>query len=180
MPSPSSRHSQHGQPSQPLLGGLFLSVGVLANIILGIIGAVVANFLLGLLGVVLTGWLGGPKATLMSSMPKDKICDSGLSSLANIFGLDILFLREHLVSHKIICWDHQPGVLGGYSYNTIHSTDAKTILQNPIDNTIYFAGEAVYSGDLGGTVEAALASGKMTAGMITGNHSNIESRAGEV
>ena len=34
------------------------NMGVLMNIVLGIVGAVVANALLGLFGVVLTGWLG--------------------------------------------------------------------------------------------------------------------------
>ena len=117
---------------------------------------------------ILTGWLGGPKAALMSSMPQDEIFESGLSSLANIFGSDPSFLRKELVSYKIICWDNYPGVKGGYSYDTLESTGAKTLLQKPIDDTIYFAGEAIYSGDLGGTVEAALASGKMAARMITG------------
>ena len=124
---------------------------------------------------ILTGWLGGPKAALMSSLPQDKICESGLNSLANIFGSSITFLREQLVSSKIMCWDDHSNIKGGYSYNTIDSTGAKAILQKPIDDTIYFAGEAVYSGDLGGTVEAALASGKMAAGLITGKHSYAES-----
>ncbi len=123
---------------------------------------------------ILTGWLGGPKATMMGSVPEDKICESGLGSLANIFGLDISFLRKHLISYRIMCWDNHSNVRGGYSYNTIDSAAAKAILQKPIDDIIYFAGEAVYSGDLGGTVEAALASGKMAAATIMGKHSYAE------
>jgi uncharacterized membrane protein YeaQ/YmgE (transglycosylase-associated protein family) len=34
------------------------NMGVLMNIILGIVGAIVANFILSLFGVVLGGWLG--------------------------------------------------------------------------------------------------------------------------
>ena len=120
---------------------------------------------------ILTGWLGGPKAALMSSMSQDKIFEAGLSSLANIFGLDISILRKRLVSYKIMCWDNYSNVKGGYSYTTIDSTTAKTILQKPIDDTIYFAGEAIPGDNLTGTVEAALVSGKMAAGMITGKHS---------
>jgi monoamine oxidase len=120
---------------------------------------------------ILTGWLGGPKAALMSSMSQDKIFEAGLSSLANIFGLDISILRKRLVSYKIMCWDNYSNVKGGYSYTTIDSTTAKTILQKPIDDTIYFAGEAIPGDNLTGTVEAALVSGKMAAGMITDKHS---------
>ena len=34
------------------------NMGLLMNIVLGIVGAVVANFLLGLIGVSLGGWIG--------------------------------------------------------------------------------------------------------------------------
>ena len=41
----------------------------------------------------------------------------------------------------------------------IGSEEAKKKLREPIADTIYFAGEALYSGNSGGTVEAALVQG---------------------
>jgi monoamine oxidase len=49
--------------------------------------------------------------------------------------------------------------LGGYSYSTLFSKKAVEILSEPIAETIFFAGEAIYSGESQGTVEAALQSG---------------------
>ena len=69
-------------------------------------------------------------------------------------------LKNLLNYHKIICWDNNPYVKGGYSFNTLNSEKAKKKLREPIDNSIYFAGEAIYSGEFQGTVEAALVSGR--------------------
>jgi monoamine oxidase len=57
-------------------------------------------------------------------------------------------------------------VKGGYSYNTLHSQVAKTILNSPADNKIYFAGEAVSKSESQGTVESALQSGYDVAELL--------------
>lgn len=107
---------------------------------------------------LLTGWLGGPKAKKAGSLSKNKLHDLAMHSLAGIWQLDKKNLEEELVQYEIICWDDHPFIKGGYSYNTVTSAKAKEILQQPVDDTIYFAGEAVYSGESQGTVEAALGS----------------------
>ena len=48
---------------------------------------------------------------------------------------------------------------GAYSYSMVGSEEAKKALREPVANTLYFAGEALYSGTSGGTVEAALVQG---------------------
>lgn len=108
---------------------------------------------------LLTGWLGGPKAAEMSVYSDNEILRAALESLANIFGKSVEELQDQLSHHKIICWQNNLYAKGGYSYMTVDSIAAKTKLSEPIAETIFFAGEAYYSGASQGTVEAALQSG---------------------
>ena len=48
--------------------------------------------------------------------------------------------------------------MGAYSYATVETEAAKKLMTTPLANTIFFAGEALYSGNHPGTVEAALVS----------------------
>jgi monoamine oxidase len=115
---------------------------------------------------LLTGWLGGARAAKAAELFGNELYELSLSSLSNIFKLDISILRNQLNHHRIICWDTNPYVKGGYSYTTLHSENAIKIVEEPLYNTLYFAGEAIYTGESQGTVEAALASGKQVADRI--------------
>jgi monoamine oxidase len=115
---------------------------------------------------LLTGWLGGPGAKHASQLGGDEIYEIALKSLSNIFSVEISRLRSLLTHHKIVCWDNNPYIKGGYSFNTLLSEPAKEILRKPVMDTIFFAGEAVYSGEFQGTVEAALVSGRDVARQI--------------
>lgn len=115
---------------------------------------------------LLTGWLGGPKAKKAQSLSAKSLHEMALSSLSGIWQIDKNHLQQDLLHHDIICWDNHPYIKGGYSYNTVASQAAKEILQKPVDGTIYFAGEAIYSGDSQGTVEAALGSASTTIELI--------------
>jgi monoamine oxidase len=59
-----------------------------------------------------------------------------------------------------------PFSCGGYSYDVVNGKEIKQIIKQPIDNTIFFAGEGLYDGPEIGTVEAALYSGRETAHQI--------------
>ncbi|QEC67840.1 FAD-dependent oxidoreductase [Panacibacter ginsenosidivorans] len=115
---------------------------------------------------LLTGWLGGPKAAMLSRLTNDALLQTALHSLSAIFHKSMPVLQQLLTHHKIICWSNNPYIQGGYSYNTIASAEAKNILATPVNNTIFFAGEAYYTGKSQGTVEAALQSGREAAGKL--------------
>lgn len=108
---------------------------------------------------LLTGWLGGPPASAKSDYSANDLLQPSLQSLASAFRLDKNYLAKELSWHKLINWQNNPHVKGGYSYSTIHSEAAKELLNMPIENTIFFAGEALWKGESQGTVEAALQSG---------------------
>ena len=119
---------------------------------------------------LLTGWLGGPNATKKIFEPDSSLLQTALLSLSSIFRIPPAMLQEELTNYKIINWLNKPHIKGGYSYNTLHSEKAKEILSSPINNTIYFAGEAISKSESQGTVESALQSGHDTAKMLISHY----------
>jgi monoamine oxidase len=115
---------------------------------------------------VLTGWLPGPKAIEMSKLPDEQILDMALQSLSNIFKISLQELKESLTNYKIMNWPADPYAQGVYSYSTPGTQEAIKELRMPVQNKLYFAGEALTQNYNNGTVEAALASGKDTAAEI--------------
>lgn len=115
---------------------------------------------------LLTGWLGGPNATNKVFEPEASLLQTALLSLSSIFHIPPAILRKELTNYKIIQWLNQPYIKGGYSYQTLHSIQATKILSTPLENTVYFAGEAISNSESLGTVESALQSGFDTATKI--------------
>ncbi len=112
---------------------------------------------------LLTGWINGPQAASFTQAGPGKMKQYALYSLAGIFGLPLIFLEQQLVAAHITDWGADPYTLGAYSYDMLPSPAARQLLQQPVSNTLWFAGEALYTGTHPGTVEAALVSGKDVA-----------------
>jgi monoamine oxidase len=115
---------------------------------------------------VLTGWIGGEKAISLKDNTDRQILEIALRSLANAFEIPADALDMNLKAFKIANWNKEACINGGYSFNTTKTDDAKKILGQPAGNTIFFAGEALYQGTPGGTVEAALSNAKKTAALV--------------
>ncbi|MGZ4001293.1 MAG: flavin monoamine oxidase family protein, partial [Mucilaginibacter sp.] len=108
---------------------------------------------------VLTGWLGGLPAERKKDMTDEQFIEAAIRSLAAIFDKKEEELRDSLVTWKVANWTTDPFTLGSYVYDTVESHNARKVLSQPINNSIYFAGEFIYEGPVMGTVEAALTSG---------------------
>jgi monoamine oxidase len=115
---------------------------------------------------VLTGWLGGLAAEELKNADEEHILHLGLQSLSNIYDMPIDSLREKLTAHQIMNWSADPFTRGSYSYATTFTDEARKLLAQPEQGTIYFTGEFMYNGPEMGTVEAALASGVEVAEKI--------------
>lgn len=103
----------------------------------------------------LTGWIGGPRAA--NGPAGDALRDAALSSLGTIFGrqdLDSLMLSWH--THD---WQRDPLTRGAYSYAPVGAVQASDVLAQPLNDTLYFAGEHTDTTGHWGTVHAALRSG---------------------
>jgi monoamine oxidase len=109
---------------------------------------------------LLTGWAGGPQAWTLEDKDDEAILDLAFRSLSNIFRVTVDELKQKLTAATVANWKKDPYSSGAYSYDTVESMEAKKLLNTPIANTIFFAGEAFYEGPSPGTVEAALVSAK--------------------
>lgn len=116
---------------------------------------------------VLTGWFGGPRTAELAGLDPQALIAAGLDSLATIFGLSRMEIEGGLVTGVATNWAQDPFARGAYSWATPQTREAQAILTRA-DGAVLFAGEALYRGRDMGTVEAALASGLETAGMILG------------
>lgn len=117
----------------------------------------------GTVGRTLTGWVGGPRAhALLAQSPAD-LADLGCRTLARIFGLPephLHALLERCLTHN---WSADPGFLGSYSYVAVGGVSASTQLAEPVEHTVFFAGEHTDTTGHWGTVHGALRSGLRAA-----------------
>ncbi|WP_153796743.1 flavin monoamine oxidase family protein [Foetidibacter luteolus] len=109
---------------------------------------------------LLTGWLGGASAAAFKNDSDETILSLAITSLANIFCLPQQEITGLITASLVHNWQVKDFTLGGYSYDTLHSARARKVLQQPVGNHVYFAGEGLYEGPFPGTVEAALVSAK--------------------
>ncbi|WP_158828134.1 flavin monoamine oxidase family protein [Mucilaginibacter lacusdianchii] len=112
---------------------------------------------------LLTGWLGGAPANKWRNKPETEILDEALQSLSNIFNRSVDALKEQLVAWHVANWTAEPYTRGSYAYDTVDTVESLKVLTKPIENTVFFAGEYMYTGPAMGTVEAALTSGQDVA-----------------
>lgn len=107
---------------------------------------------------LLTGWLAGP---VLKKLPPDNesMLKLAYRSLAYCFAVDEADVRKHVKAIKVTNWESDQFALGAYTYATLHTSDALSVLSKPVEKTIYFAGEALHEGAEMGTVEAALVTG---------------------
>lgn len=118
---------------------------------------------------LLTGWLAGPAAHQLASLANEEIIAAAVTSLANLLQLQEKQLQDLMKKATVFNWQADSFACGGYSFSSVGSADAKRVCNTPVDGTLYFAGEALYTGTETGTVEAAVASGREVAAKIMGN-----------
>jgi monoamine oxidase len=115
---------------------------------------------------VLTGWAGSNAAAALQNLSDDEILEKAVNSLSVIFNFPANKVKEELVDFHIFNLQKEPFICGGYSYSKPASDQARKLLNEPVNNKIFFAGEALYAGEHPGTVEAALVSGSDAAEKI--------------
>jgi monoamine oxidase len=107
---------------------------------------------------LLTGWGGLEQAMLMQGQTTKQVEERALESLAGIFPVSMEFLREQLVKSFYHDWKDDPFSLGAYSWVQAGGIHAYRELSAPIENTLYFAGEATEFTGHHATVHGAMAS----------------------
>ena len=115
---------------------------------------------------ILTGWAAGSHALEHSGKSNADIIESAVQSLARILELRAHDLRKHLVSAFTHDWQADPFSRGAYSYAAVGGIDAARALGAPVEDTLYFSGEATNPDGYNGTVHGAIATGLCAAAEV--------------
>ncbi|HEY3138726.1 MAG TPA: NAD(P)/FAD-dependent oxidoreductase [Blastocatellia bacterium] len=121
---------------------------------------------------VLVGWAGGPVAEKVAQGDNQLIIDGALKSLSRIFRVPesrIENLLDATYSHD---WNRDIFTRGAYSYVSAGGLDAQSKLAHPIEDTLFFAGEATNTEGHSGTVHGAIATGLRAAREVVASLSN--------
>jgi monoamine oxidase len=116
----------------------------------------------------LTGWAGGPRAQTLEGKTADELADIACASLAKVFGVTEVLVREQLIAAHTHNWAADPHSRGAYSYVLAGALDAPAAMTQPEENTLFFAGEHTDVTGHWGTVHAALRTGLRAASQVLG------------
>ena len=112
---------------------------------------------------VLAGWSAGPSAGAMSGREQEELCTSALTSLAESLNAPPKELEAMLVRAHVADWTAEAYSRGAYSYVRVGGSEAGTELARPVEEVLFFAGEATDTEGQASTVAGALASGERAA-----------------
>jgi monoamine oxidase len=111
---------------------------------------------------VVVAWSAGPNAQRLTGRPREEIIEAALGSFQSLFGRKV-DVRKELEGTTFHDWELDPFSCGAYSYVLAGGAKARKALAAPIDNTLFFAGEASDVEGESGTVAGALQSGLRAA-----------------
>lgn len=116
---------------------------------------------------LLVAWTAGPRALALARTHGDgaPLVAPVLAGLESLFGPEagIADLLEAYYYHD---WQHDPYARGAYSYVLTGGAQARAALARPLEETLFFAGEATDTQDESGTVAGALESGARAAAEV--------------
>jgi monoamine oxidase len=108
---------------------------------------------------LLVAWAGGPGAARLAGAHRDEVLEVVFASLRSAFGARLL-RRARLESAALHDWQRDPFARGAYSYVLTGGGPARRALARPLQDTLFFAGEATDFRGEAGTVAGALQSGR--------------------
>jgi monoamine oxidase len=111
---------------------------------------------------LLVAWAGGPRAARLAGASTDELAKLAVTTLQSMFGAscDVQALLEAAYWHD---WQQDPYSRGAYSYVRVGGGNANRELAAPLDQTLFFAGEATDFADERATVTGAILSGERAA-----------------
>ena len=111
---------------------------------------------------VMVGWVGGTSAEKFVGQGKEYAIGQALASLKTILGVSEDHLRKLLLACHSHDWGADPYSRGAYAYVPVNGLAAQQTLARPVDQTLFFAGEAMSVGHIG-TVHGAIDTGQRAA-----------------
>ena len=114
----------------------------------------------------LVAWTGGPRADAIAGRAREELEGEAIRELAKIFAVDNARLRDLLVQSVSHDWQRDPLAQGSYSYLPAGALHAPDALSEPIESTLFFAGEHMDTTGNWGTVHGAMESGLRAAHQV--------------
>jgi len=115
---------------------------------------------------IITGWAPFRCAERLSGKDRSFVVEHSLQALSALLRVSQSELEKILEAAQFHDWQTDPFSLGAYSYGKVGANEAQQILSEPIQDTLYFAGEATDTTGNNGTVHGAIASGYRAAKQI--------------
>jgi monoamine oxidase len=115
---------------------------------------------------IIMGWAPFRSAERLSGMSRSFVIERGLNTLSSLLNVRPEKLESLLEEAYFHDWQNDPFSCGAYSYGAAGSDGAQEALASPIDNMLFFAGEATDTTGHNGTVHGAIASGRRAAAEI--------------
>jgi monoamine oxidase len=112
---------------------------------------------------LLTAWAPFHCASRLSGQSESFVVERSVATLHRLLGMRVQELEGLLEYAYFHDWQTDPFSRGAYSYGKVGGIQAPQALAAPVDNTLFFAGEATDVDGLNGTVHAAIASGRRAA-----------------
>jgi len=112
---------------------------------------------------ILTGWAASRYARALAGLSHNQLIHSAVESLGRILRLNQAELNGRLRHGFVHDWQADPYACGAYSYVIKGGLGAPLALAEPVEDTLFFAGEATNKEGHNGTVHGAIGSGKRAA-----------------
>ena len=116
---------------------------------------------------LLVAWCAGPNAARLAGFDESQIVKRALASLTVLLG-DRGLVMSQLRGAHVHDWQADPFACGAYSFVTVGGSTARQALAKPLQDTLFFAGEAADTQGEAATVAGALQSGEQAARRILG------------
>jgi monoamine oxidase len=115
---------------------------------------------------IITGWAPFRSAEKLSGKTQSFVIEHSLETLSGLMRINREELESLLEAAYFHDWQSDPFSRGAYSYGKVGGSAAPEALGVPMDNTLFFAGEATDTSGHNGTVHGAIASGRRAASEI--------------
>ena len=115
---------------------------------------------------IIVGWAPFQSAERLSGQSESFVVEHALRSLGKILNVSYSEPEKLLGKAYVHDWQSDPLSRGAYSYGKVGAVEALEILAQPMDGTLFFAGEATNTEGHNGTVHGAMRSGYRAAQQI--------------
>ncbi len=115
---------------------------------------------------LIVAWAGGPQAVALQGSSEAELIERARDQFGELLGAAAA-ARDELEGGAMHDWSADPFSRGAYSYVAVGGGEARATLGAPIEQTLFFAGEATSTDGQGGTVNGAIETGERAAAALS-------------